>query len=312
MMAVFSKDWKALGTTVHLLTTQEDGLAPASAAVRNILTDVDEAYSRFRDDSELSRLNAQPGQPVTVGPLLAGAIAVAERAAKLTDGAVDPTIGHAIRVAGYDDDFARLASNRGPLTLRAERIPGWQAVNFDLRSRRVALPAGVTLDLGSTGKALAADLAAAAAIRMVPRGGGVLVSLGGDIATAGQPPPGGWQILVTDDSHTPPDGVGDRITITTGGLATSSTVVRRWTRGDVSMHHLIDPETGLPATGRWRTVTVAAATCVDANTAATAAIIKADRAIAWLERQRLPARLVENDGTIHYIGRWPDPGDVAA
>ncbi len=310
-MAVYSKDWKALGTTVHLLTTHEVGLAPATEAVREILIDVDQAYSRFRDDSELSRLNARAGETVTVGPLLASAIAVAERAATLTDGAVDPTIGHAIRVAGYDDDVARLASAGGPLILRAERIPGWRAMHVDLRSRRVALPAGVELDLGSTGKALAADLAAAAAIRVVPNGG-VLVSLGGDIATAGQPPPGGWQILVTDDSNTPPDGDGDRITIATGGLATSSTMVRRWNRGDLSMHHLIDPETGLPATGRWRTVTVAAATCVDANTASTAAIIKADRAIAWLERQGLPARLVENDGTIHYIGRWPDPGKIAA
>jgi thiamine biosynthesis lipoprotein ApbE len=310
-MAVFTKDWKALGTTVHLITTREDGLARAAAAVRDILTDVDQAYSRFRDDSELSRLNARPGQAVTVGPLLANAIAVAERAANLTDGAVDPTVGRAIRVVGYDDEFARLANDRGPLMLRAQRIPGWQAMRVDLRSRRVALPAGVELDLGSTGKALAADLAAAAAIRMVPDGG-VLVSLGGDIATAGQPPPGGWQILVTDDSNTPPDGDGDRITITAGGLATSSTMVRRWHRGDLSMHHLIDPETGLPATSRWRTVTVAAATCVDANTASTAAIIKADRAIAWLERQGLPARLVETDGTIHYIGRWPDPGQVAA
>jgi thiamine biosynthesis lipoprotein ApbE len=310
-MAVFTKDWKALGTTVHLITTREDGLARAAAAVRDILTDVDQAYSRFRDDSELSRLNARPGQAVTVGPLLANAIAVAERAANLTDGAVDPTVGRAIRVVGYDDDFARLANDRGPLMLRAQRIPGWQAMRVDLRSRRVALPAGVELDLGSTGKALAVDLAAAAALRMVPDGG-VLVSLGGDIASAGQPPPGGWQILVTDDSNTPPDGDGDRITITAGGLATSSTMVRRWHRGDLSMHHLIDPETGLPATSRWRTVTVAAATCVDANTASTAAIIKADRAIAWLERQGLPARLVETDGTIHYIGRWPDPGQVAA
>ncbi len=284
-MAVFTKDWKALGTTVHLITTREDGLARAAAAVRDILTDVDQAYSRFRDDSELSRLNARPGQAVTVGPLLANAIAVAERAANLTDGAVDPTVGRAIRVVGYDDDFARLANDRGPLMLRAQRIPGWQAMRV--------------------------DLAAAAALRMVPDGG-VLVSLGGDIATAGQPPPGGWQILVTDDSNTPRDGDGDRITITAGGLATSSTMVRRWHRGDLSMHHLIDPETGLPATSRWRTVTVAAATCVDANTASTAAIIKADRAIAWLERQGLPARLVETDGTIHYIGRWPDPGQVAA
>jgi len=303
-MAVYSKDWKALGTTVHLLTTHEVGLAPATEAVREILIDVDQAYSRFRDDSELSRLNARAGETVTVGPLLASAIAVAERAATFTDGAVDPTIGHAIRVAGYDDDVARLASAGGPLILRAERIPGWRAMHVNFRSRRVALPAGVELDLGSTGKALAADLAAAAAIRMVPNGG-VLVSLGGDIATAGQPPPGGWQILVTDDSNTPPDGDGDRITIATGGLATSSTMVRRWNRGDLSMHHLIDPETGLPATGRWRTVTVAAQSCLLANAVTTASVVRGAAAPDWVGELGLPGRFVAADGAVVTTAGWP-------
>jgi len=310
-MTVALKSWKALGTSVHVLATDAGALGRATTAVSEVLEDVDTAYSRFREDSELSRLNASPGRVVRVSPLLATAIDAAQRAARLTDGAVDPTIGQAIRVAGYDDDFSRVAAQGGPVTLRTWRVPGWKAIGFDRRSRVVFLPDGVELDLGSTGKALAADLAARAALNAAGAGG-VLVSLGGDIATAGTPPPGGWRIHVAEDSRARPDAEGEVICLTSGGVATSSTTVRRWTRGTAVLHHIIDPETSLPTTGPFRTVTVAAATCLDANIASTAAIVRGETAIDWLMRRNLPARLVENDGTIHYIGRWPDPSGVAA
>jgi len=310
-MALAVKSWKALGTSVHVLATDVGELVTATTAVSEVLDDVDMAYSRFRDDSELSRLNASPGRPVRVSPLLATAIDAAQRAARLTDGAVDPTIGHAIRVAGYDDDFSRVADQGHPLNLRAWRVPGWQAIRFDWRSRTVLVPAGVELDLGSTGKALAADLAARAALAAAGAGG-VLVGLGGDIATAGTPPSGGWRIHIAEDSRVAPDDEGEVICVPAGGVATSSTTVRRWTRGTAVLHHIIDPQTSLPATGPFRTVTVVAATCLDANIASTAAIVRGEAAIDWLLSWRLPARLVENDGTIHYIGRWPDPSGVAA
>jgi thiamine biosynthesis lipoprotein ApbE len=310
-MTVAVKSWKALGTGVHLLATDKEGVALATTAVREVLEDVDAVYSRFREDSELSRLNAGAGRSVQVSPLLATAIDAALRAARLTDGAVDPTIGQAIRLVGYDDDFTRISADRGPLTLRAWRVPGWQAIRFDRRSRTVFLPPRVELDLGSTGKALAADLAAAAARAAIGRGG-VLVSLGGDIATAGQPPDGGWRILAAEDSRAKPDGDGEVICLPAGGVATSSTTVRRWSRGGTMLHHIIDPQTSLPTTGPFRTVTVVAATCLDANIASTAAIVQGEEAIDWLMSRRLPARLVENDGTIHYIGRWPDPAGAAA
>ena len=315
-MAVALKSWKALGTSVHVLSTHDDGLEAATTAVRDVLEDVDEAYSRFRADSELTRLNANAGRTIRISPLLATAIDAALRAARLTDGAVDPTIGRAIRVAGYDDDFSRIAAEdsqeRGrEMKLRAWRVPGWQGIRLDRRLRTVWLPHGVELDLGSTGKALAADLAATAALAAVG-GGGVLVSLGGDIAIAGEPPLGGWRILVAEDSRVRPDGDGDVICVPSGGAATSSTTVRRWSRGGVVLHHIIDPQTSLPTSGPFRTVTVVAATCLDANIASTAAIVRGESAIDWLTSCGLPARLVENDGTIHYIGPWPDPTSVAA
>jgi thiamine biosynthesis lipoprotein len=311
-MTVALRSWKALGTSVHVVTTAADQLGGATTAVNEVLEDVDTAYSRFREDSELSRLNASAGRVVRVSPLLATAIDAAQRAARITDGAVDPTIGQAIRVAGYDDDFARIAAaDRGPVNLRAWRVPGWKAIGFDRRSRVVLLPHGVELDLGSTGKALAADLAARAALKAAG-GGGVLVSLGGDIATAGTPPAGGWQIHIAEDSRVVPDTDGEVICVPSGGVATSSTTVRRWKRGTAVLHHIIDPQTSLPTTGPFRTVTVAAATCLDANIASTAAIVRGETAIEWLMVRNLPARLVENDGTIHYIGRWPDPSGMAA
>lgn len=310
-MAVSLESWTAWGTSVHVLATDGDALERATTAVRDVLDDVDTAYSRFREDSELSRLNARSGRMVRVSPLLATAIEAAQRAARLTNGAVDPTIGQAIRVAGYDDDFARIAADGGPVNLRACRVPGWQAIRLDRRGRTVVLPPGVELDLGSTGKALAADLAARAALAAAG-GGGVLVSLGGDIATDGTAPAGGWRILVAEDSRVRSDVDGEVICLPSGGVATSSTTVRRWARGGTVLHHIIDPQTGLPAGGPFRTVTVAAATCLDANIASTAAIVLGEAAIDWLTIRRLPARLVENDGTIHYIGRWPDPAGAAA
>ncbi len=315
-MALALKSWKALGTSVLVLTTHDDRLEPATTAVRQVLGDVDAAYSRFRADSELTYLNANPGRTIHVSPLLATAIDAALRAARITDGAVDPT--SAIRVAGYDDDFSRLDGPHPALPqtgsdiwLRTERVPGWQAIRLDRGSRTVWLPQGVELDLGSTGKALAADLAATAAMAAAGEGG-VLVSLGGDIGTAGESPSGGWRILVAEDSRVKPSGDGDVICVPAGGVATSSTTVRRWSRGGVILHHIIDPQTSLPTSGPFRTVTVVAGTCLDANIASTAAVVRGEAAIDWLTSCRLPARLVENDGTIHYIGPWPDPTSVAA
>jgi thiamine biosynthesis lipoprotein len=308
-MSVAVKSWEALGTSVHVLTTDPDQLAAAETAVRGILQDVDVACSRFRHDSDLSRLNATGNRVVEVSPLLASAIGTALRAARITNGAVDPTVGPALARAGYDDDFSRIAADGGPITLRGGHVPGWQAIRFDHPSRSVLLPAGVELDLGSTGKALAADLSASTALTTIAAGG-VLVSLGGDLATAGTPPGGGWRVLIAEDSRVAPDGEGQVICLHDGSVATSSTTVRRWTRGGAVLHHIIDPVTGLPTTGPWRTATVVAGTCVDANIAATAAIVLGEAAVEWLQALRLPARLVEKDGTIHHLGRWPEPEGI--
>ena len=288
--------WPALGTTASVYVTNADALEPARAAVEQELGAIDRACSRFRDDSDLMRANARAGHPAPVGPLLAEAIAVALRAARLTGGMVDPTIGEALVLAGYDRDFAQLRPTTGPL--RAVRVPGWHAVKLDREHALLTLPRGVLLDLGATAKALAADRAAAAAARAADNAG-VLVNLGGDIAVAGIAPAQGWTVGVGDDHRGPAD---QTLTIRGGGLATSSTVVRCWGPG---RHHIIDPRTGIPAGPHWRTASVAAASCVDANTASTAAIVLGPSAPAWLAERDLPARLVARDGAVTIVGSWP-------
>jgi thiamine biosynthesis lipoprotein len=299
-------DDRALGGSLRVIVTHEPDLAAAKSAVDEVVRAVDIAANRFHEDSELSRLNATPGHDVVISPLLTRLIAAALRGARLTGGAVDPTVGSAVKLAGYDADFGAVPADGMAIELRVSRVPGWQAIVFDEAARTVRLPRGVDLDLGATAKALTSDLAAAAALMKIGRGG-VLVSLGGDISVAGEPPTEGWLIQASEDSGAPIREGEETISIRSGGIATSSTTVRRWTRGGVALHHIIDPATGLPSEGPWRTATVVAATCVDANIASTAAIVMGQPAIRWLEAARLPARLVDRAGSVHRLSGWPKP-----
>ena len=303
--------WKALGTNIVLQACERSALKLARAAAERELESVDLACSRFRADSELSALNAASGRSTAVGPVLMDALAQALRAAELTGGDVDPTIGRALEIAGYDRDFKLL---RAPgdhsdaqleVAVSARVREGWREVALDRERSSVRMPAGVTLDLGATAKAWAADRAAQAAAQAA--GSPILVSVGGDIATSGGAPEGGWQVRVTDDHRSDSSAPGQTITILSGGLATSSTAVRRWSHAGRTMHHIIDPDTGAPVLDTWRTVSVAAGSCTDANIASTAAIIRAGAAPEWLESLGLPARLVDADGDVQRVAGWPEP-----
>jgi thiamine biosynthesis lipoprotein ApbE len=299
--------WRALGTGIRLVVLDGD-LEAGRLAVTSVLDDVDLAYSRFRPDSELMAVNRAAGRAVRVGPLLERALEGALEAAHDSGGAVDLTVGRAMRLIGYDADFDLIAAAGRTIELRAVPVPGWESVRLDRVAHTVRIPAGVELDLGSTGKGLAADLAASAAHGAAGADAGVLVSLGGDLATAGRAPRGGWRILATDDSETPVDGDGEVIAFDRGAVATSSTTVRRWTvKAGVTAHHIVDPRTGLPAATPWRTVTVVATTCERANAASTAAIVMGDAAPDWLRATGLPARLVATDGSVVRVAGWPEP-----
>ena len=305
MNPIPSDSFPALGTTAALFVTEADGLDRARRLLKEELSAIDAACSRFRADSELSRVNRAGGRSTHVSELFLEAVAVALDAARATDGLVDPTIGRALRSIGYDRDFAAVArAPDEPLRVRATLVAGWRAVRLDRRARTVRLPSDVELDLGATAKALAADRAARRVQEAV--GGGVLVNLGGDLSIAGEPPQAGWLVQVADDHAARSPEAGQAVTLASGGLATSSTTVRRWTTADGPRHHIVDPGSGDSAPEVWRTVSVAADSCVDANVASTAAIVRGESAPGWLAGLGLPSRLVSRDGTMARVGGWPE------
>ncbi len=299
--------WSIWTTGVTVIVTTWGVEEEARRIVAAELDAIERACSRFREDSELASVNASAGRQVTISPLFATALAAALRAAAITAGDVDPTVGGALRMAGYDRDFAATAGvdqAAPPARVQLTRVPGWRVVELDGERRTVRIPMGVTLDLGATAKALAADRAAHALSAAL--GCGALVAIGGDVAVAGSAPAGGWRIAIADSHATTPDPrVHPTISITSGAIATSSTMVRSWRSGERSAHHIIDPATGAPAGVVWRTVSVAAATCVDANTASTAAIVRGTDAPAWLSDSGLPARLVNVAGAVTRVAGWP-------
>ncbi|SDT74879.1 FAD:protein FMN transferase [Actinoplanes derwentensis] len=288
--------WPAWGTVARLVVTDPAVLDQAAGILRDELSAVEQACSRFRPASEIRDVCRSGGRPVIVSALLAELVGAALTAARETDGAVDPTVGGALCALGYDRDFAELAGRTVGSGVRVFPAPDWRAVR--LRGRELTVPHGMLIDLGATAKAVAADRAAA---RITDRlGTGVLVALGGDIATAGSGPDGGWQVLVQDRPGDP----SCTIRIPAGSaLATSSTAGRTWGRPGELLHHIVDPATGRPAPTVWRTVSVAAFSCLQANTLSTAAIVRGHGAPRLLAG--VPSRLVTPSMRILRTGGWP-------
>jgi thiamine biosynthesis lipoprotein len=294
--------WRVWTMTARLVLTRPGVVEEAEALVRAYLGEVEAACSRFRDDSELSVLHRAGGRPARVSPLLAELVSQALAAARRTDGSCDPTVGGRLYELGYDRSIDDLDAG-GPVRarVRVRAAADWRQV--ELRDGMLTVPDGVLLDLGATAKAHAADVCAR---RLAARlDTGALVSLGGDIATAGAAPDGGWRIRVQDR---PGDPLCTVILPGGGAIATSSTVSRRWRRDGATLHHIIDPRTGAPADTVWRTATVAAARCVDANAASTTAVVRGHGAREWLRRTGLPARLVSGDAHVVTVGPWPAAG----
>jgi thiamine biosynthesis lipoprotein len=307
-----TQSWQALGTTVVLSIPEADDARRLAArrAVEDEIEAIDRAASRFRTDSELTLVNRSPESWVPISRLLFDAIELGLLAAEVTNGAVDPTLGESLIHVGYDRDWSELtpigqqagSEARPRLVLRRQRHL-WPEVELRQDPPAVRVPHGVLLDLGATAKALATDRSARAA--GVAGGAGVLVAIGGDIATDGPPPQDGWMVHVTDDHRAGATAPGQTVSIHSGGLATSSTRVRRWLHRGQPMHHILNPHDGQPARSRWRTASVAAASCAEANIASTAAIVLDDEASPWLEQQGLPARLVATDGAVEVCCGWP-------
>ncbi len=289
-------------TRIEVVVTDPAVVVAASRLLDEVLDRVEVAASRFRDDSEVSRLHRAAGRgPVPVSPDLCELLEVALRAAAVTDGAVDPTVGAALCRLGYDRDFSDVAGGVDGRLSEPAPVTGWRSVLLDLGAGTASVPPGTLLDLGATAKAWAADRAAA---RIAARlGCGVLVSLGGDLAVESAPD-GGFSVGVADICGDP--DAPTAVAIASGGLATSGIGNRHWLLGGTEVHHIVDPSSGLPAESPWRTVTVAAASCVDANTASTASLVMGEVAPAWLAARDLPARLVDHAGTVVTVAGWPE------
>ena len=310
--AVAVAERTALGTTARVVVWPPENLGPACAATDDVLAALDRQASRFRPDSELSWLNSAASSGAGSGLFLlsdglAEAVGVALAAARWTGGLTDPTVGNALVSLGYDRDFALISAGGEPpsmLALASVPAPGWQLLR--LNGSLLRLPLGVRLDLGATAKGVGSDRAVRAVMSATGHEGGVLVGLGGDIAVAGTPPRDGWPVTVAEEPD--PFGPTQLVRLTGGAVATSSVSCRRWRRGGVVLHHIVDPWTGRPADGPWRTATVAAATCADANAASTAAIVAGPRAVEWLAATGLPARLTGHDGRVRGLGGWPAAG----
>lgn len=288
-----------LGTTACLTVRDHRDLATAAALARRVLADVDEVCSRFRSDSDLSRVNTRPGHWVAVDPLLVAALELALAAAEQTAGLVNPLLGRPMVQLGYDCDFTQLRwrdRTATPLDPLPPDENAWRDVEVD-PDGAVRIPAGTALDLGCTAKSWASDLIAAAcegALRA-----GALIGLGGDLMVVGVDR---WPVCVSERPDDPPDAW---IAIDRGGLATSSTQVRRWSSHGVRRHHLLDPRTGQPVHEVWRTVTATGPTCAAANVAATAAVVLGNAAPGWLACRSVAARLVGRDGEVRVVGGWP-------
>ena len=300
---------EALGTTARLAVWPPERAGAAMAAVDAVLAALDLQASRFRPDSEISWLHRSAGGLFMLSDGLAEAVRVALEAARWTGGLTDPTVGEALISLGYDRDFAAIDPNRREPPPDPLPAPGWQEVRLD--GPLLWLPAGVRLDLGATAKGLGSDRAARAVMAATGHTGGVLISLGGDIATAGIPPRDGWPIVAADRPDQPGPrpasaGPAQLVRLPRGAVATSSISCRSWRRAGRVLHHIVDPRTGLPAGGPWQTASVAAMTCADANAAATAAIVAGEAAPGWLAAAGLPARLVSHDGQVRHLGGWPE------
>ncbi len=287
-----------MGTDVTVVLPARDAAA-AAGVVADLFADWEARLTRFRPESELSRLNASDGRAVRFSPVLFTVVEAALRAARATDGVFDPTLGPHLRALGYDRTFDDLPED-GPAPL----VPGpggaWRAIELDRVAGTIRLPAGSALDLGGIAKGMAVDAALDALVRRgVPA---AIVEAGGDLAVAGLPPDApAWPVSL-EVRH------GERaVAIAAGALATSGVSRRAWRRGGVEQHHLVDPRSGASARTDLWSATAAAATCAQAEVAAKVAVVLGRAAATrFLLRVGISALLVGRDGAETLVGTWDD------
>ncbi|MFP5256496.1 MAG: FAD:protein FMN transferase [Acidimicrobiia bacterium] len=295
-----------MGTTVTVCLAgrgAEEGLVIAQQR----LAELEARWSRFRPDSDISRLNRAHGRAVPVHPETLELLDTARTWWQVTAGRFDPTVADALAAAGYDRD---LATGHGPVGTGTP-APGPPDLVLDRRASTAWLPEGIRIDLGGIGKGRAADVLAAE-LGHLDHG---LVDLGGDLRVWGGAPEGhGWPVAV-DDLR---DGTQLALLgLDDGAVTTSSTLVRRWSDGDRHAHHLIDPRTGRPVDGEVVSVTVVAGHAAPAEVLAKAGIVSGtvEAATALLAEHAVAALVVPAHGAVAAVGDvldlcWTPPRTV--
>ena len=276
--------FRAMGTDVRCIAPPSPASRRAVRDVRAIFEREERRFSRFRGDSELTRVNATAGSWIDVSAPFADVVAFALSAWRRTRGRFDPTLLGAMIAAGYDRDFDEvLAGARDALRPVA---PAGRAGEIELDGRRLRLPKGIGLDLGGIVKGWTVDRAVDAALSAgLPW---ILVEAGGDLRLEGAPPAEGLEIAVEDPLA--PDNEIGRVTITDGALATSCVTKRAW---GPYLHHVIDPSTGTPLVGPLLQATVWAPTCVEAEVRSKDALLCGAEYL-----RRAPALLVLRQGPV--------------
>ncbi|NKQ52362.1 FAD:protein FMN transferase [Amycolatopsis sp. K13G38] len=244
-----------MGSTAHVLV-HGPGAGALVDLARARIAELGSRWSRFREDSEISRVNAQAGTPTFVSADTLILIARAVAGWRRTGGLFDPTVHAAMLAHGYDRDFALLHSREAlprPEAARHQPAPGCTGITLDLAASRVVIPPRTALDPGGIGKGLAADLVSA---QLRQHGAtGVLVNIGGDVRVRGRAATGeGWVVSVADPFSA--DGELLRLGLPAGAVATSTTLHRRWMSAGRPVHHIMDPRSGRPSAGDLVSATV--------------------------------------------------------
>lgn len=282
--------FRAMGTEVEAFLDAAPGpdALLALASVEAAFERLEALLSRFRPESELSRLNAEGS--IEPGDDLLAVVRLALAAREYTAGRFDPTLHDALVAAGYDRSFEAL-DNSGPVDPPSGPVRGGGRIW--VRGRRLELEPGVRLDLGGIGKGYAVDRA----VELLAPLGPALVNAGGDLAVSGIPAGGLWPVAVEVPAGSITLGLAQ------GALATSGKDRRRWRVGGEDRHHLIDPRTGRPAESDLLTVTVAGRNAVEAEVWAKALFLAGtDAAAAEAEARGLPALFVSADGRTRTAG----------
>lgn len=289
--------WSAMGTACRAWLVGA-GAERGARGARSTVTQLETRWSRFLPESDVSRLNAADGAPITVAPETLVIISDAIAWWRATNGLFDPTVLNALLAAGYVQDHA---SGAGPIT-DGSPSPGCTGIVLDDVAGTIQLPRGVSIDLGGIGKGRAVDIA----VESLQHLDGGLIDLGGDLRVWGASPTGeGWPIAIEDLR----DGTTVAVVgLMEGAVTTSSSLRRAWRSGTRSAHHLIDPRTGRPTEGELVTVSVVGARAAAAEVLAKAALVAGSvpSARRLLEDHHVAGLLVPAIGPPTPVGGFED------